>query len=237
MPNPYFRFKQFTVYHDRCAMKVGTDGVLLGAWSDVSEANTALDIGTGTGLIAMMIAQRNQYIVTDAIDIDRDAIEQAEENIRQSPFHSRIRCYQSSLQSFNGQCQKKYDAIVSNPPFFAQSLKSPDGGRTLARHTDSLQMEELMGISSDFLSDKGKLSIIYPFEYKELLVQQATKSGLYVSRITNVYPTPSSPAKRILMELSKNNLPQIESNLIIEKERHIYSDEFMALVKDFYLKM
>lgn len=237
MPNPYFRFKQFTVYHDRCAMKVGTDGVLLGAWCDASEANTALDIGTGTGLIALMIAQRNPNSIIDAIDIDKDAIEQAEENIRQSPFFLRIKCHHCSLQLFHGQYQRKYDVIVSNPPFFAQSLKSPDGGRTLARHTDSLQMEELIGISSDFLSDKGKLSVIYPFEYKELLVEQAAQAGLYVSRITNVHPTPSTPAKRILMEFSKNYLPLIEDNVIIEKERHIYSDDFTALVKDFYLKM
>ncbi|MFV0420504.1 MAG: tRNA1(Val) (adenine(37)-N6)-methyltransferase [Dysgonomonas sp.] len=237
MPNPYFRFKQFTVYHDRCAMKVGTDGVLLGAWCDVSEANTALDIGTGTGLIAIMISQRNLNLRTDAIDIDKEAIGQAEENISQSPFSSRIRCYHRSLQSFQEQGQQKYDIIISNPPFFAQSLKSPRETRTLARHTDSLQIEELISISSDFLAERGKLSVIYPFEYKELLVEQATKSGLYVSRITNVYPTPSSSPKRILMEISKIYVPQIENDLTIEKERHVYSDEFTALMKDFYLKM
>lgn len=237
MPNPYFQFKQFTVYHDRCAMKVGTDGVLLGAWCDVSEARTALDIGTGTGLITLMMAQRNSDIVTDAIDIDASAIEQAKGNIAQSPFASRIRCSRMSLQSLKEHYPIKYDIIVSNPPFFVQSLKSPDKNRTLARHTDSLQMEELISIASGFLSDRGKLSVIYPHEYRELLIGLADSNGLYISRITNVYPTPSSLPKRVLIEFCKTEASPTESDLTIEKARHIYSDEFTALVREFYLKL
>lgn len=237
MPSSFFQFKQFSVYHDRCAMKVGTDGVLLGAWCDVSQAKTALDIGTGTGLIGLMMAQRNADIITDAIDIDISAIKQAKGNIVQSPFASRIKCHHISLQSFKEHCLAKYDIIVSNPPFFVQSLKSPDKNRTLARHTDSLQMEELIGIASGLLSDRGKLSVIYPYEYKDSLIRLASNSGLYISRITNVYPTPSSLPKRVLIEFSKTELLLTENDLIIEKARHIYSDEFTALVKDFYLKL
>jgi len=237
MPNPYFRFKQFTVYHDRCAMKVGTDGVLLGVWTNIRNAGTALDIGTGTGLVALMLAQRNSHIVIDTIDIDSNAIEQATENVKQSPFSSQIRCYNITLQSFSERYTHKYDIIVSNPPYFTQSLKSPDKGRTLARHTDSLPMEELIRISSTLLTDSGRLSVIYPFEYKELLLAQAKESGLSASRITNVYPTPMAEPKRVLMELSKIETTAVENDLIIEQERHVYSEEFTALVKDFYLRL
>ncbi|MDR3059742.1 MAG: methyltransferase [Prevotella sp.] len=237
MPNPYFQFKQFTIYHDRCAMKVGTDGVLLGAWTDVSDACYVLDIGTGTGLIALMIAQRNSNATIDAIDIDTDAIVQSAENVGKSPFASRIQCVEKSLQDLVSYPLKKYDAIISNPPFFIESLKSPHQGRTLARHTDSLPVEDLISISSRLLSERGKLSVIYPSDYKNILVSLAGQNNLFVSRITNVFPTPSSVSKRILVELSKNELPLVETDLLIEKERHVYSDEFTALVKVFYLKM
>ncbi|EGK02997.1 tRNA1(Val) (adenine(37)-N6)-methyltransferase [Dysgonomonas gadei] len=236
MPNPYFKFKRFTVYHDLCAMKVGTDGVLLGGWINVSEAEKALDIGTGTGLVALMLAQRKDKLHIDAIDIDHYAIEQAKENIKQSPFSDQIQAFESSLQHFR-ESRQQYDLIVSNPPFFIQSLKSPHKERTLARHTDSLSLEELLEISAVLLTSKGKLSIIYPSEHKETLFSLSKKLELYPSRITNVYPTPVSLPKRILIEFSKTELPLIENNLIIEKERHVYSDEFTELVQDFYLKM
>ncbi|GAB6120518.1 tRNA1(Val) (adenine(37)-N6)-methyltransferase [Dysgonomonas termitidis] len=236
MPNPYFKFKQFTIYHNLCAMKVGTDGVLLGAWTNIPEAKKALDIGTGTGLIALMLAQRDNKLCINAIDIDSNAIEQAKENIRQSPFFSQIHILGSSLQDFR-LCGQQYDLIVSNPPFFIQSLKSPHDGRTLARHTDSLSSDELLEISAALLTDNGKLSIIYPFGHKETLFSLSKKHNLYPSRVTNVYPTPVSLPKRVLIEFSKTELPLIETNLIIEKDRHVYSDEFTGLVKNFYLKM
>lgn len=237
MPNPYFQFKKFTVYHDRCAMKVGTDGVLLGAWCDISNAYTALDIGTGTGLIALMMVQRNLNMLVDAIDIYSDAIAQAEENIKRSPFSSSIKCSNLSLESFYKQCPQKYDVIVSNPPFFIGSLKSPKQNRTLARHTDSLQIEELINISAKLVTDKGRLSVIYPYEHKDVLLHLAKENELFVSRITNVYPTPAGKPKRVLMEFSKADKLLAENDLIIEKERHIYSDGFTALVKDFYMKL
>lgn len=237
MPNPYFQFKQFTVYHDRCAMKVGTDGVLLGAWANASGAGTALDIGTGTGLIALMIAQRNTNALIDAIDIDLDAVAQAKDNINNSPFSSRIACFNTSLQDFQEQTDRKYDLIVSNPPFFIQSLKSPVWSRTLARHTDSLTMKDLIRGASLLLSERGRLSIIYPYEYKDELQLLAQQSGLFTSYIVNVYPTDDSSPKRVLMEFSKVVSDFSESNLVIEKKRHVYSDEYAALTKDFYLKL
>jgi len=237
MPNPYFRFKQFTVYHDRCAMKVGTDGVLLGAWAGAGMAKHVLDVGTGTGLIAMMIAQRNAQAAVDAIDIDSDAVGQAKDNVAGSPFGERIKCYNVSLQEFAANRIKKYDLIVSNPPFFAQSLKSPDRTRSMARHSDSLSAGELLSVSSCLLSEGGRLSVIYPATYEEVLNECAEKNKLYAVRKTYVYPTPKSPVKRILMEFSKNLSSCVESELVIEKERHVYTDEFTDLVKEFYLNM
>ncbi|MDH6308241.1 tRNA1Val (adenine37-N6)-methyltransferase [Dysgonomonas sp. PFB1-18] len=239
MPNPYFRFKQFTVYHDRCAMKVGTDGVLLGAWCDVQDAVSALDVGTGTGLIALMLAQRNPSLKINAIDIEENAVIQACENIDRFPLAGGINCFCLSLQDFAEQIHltKKYDLIVSNPPYFEQSLKSPNRGRTLARHTDTLPINELLSTSTKLLSDKGKLSVIYPYEYKDTLLKLSEENQLYISRFTNVHPTPTSAPKRILAELTKQAAPLIETDLVIEKERHVYSDGFTALVKDFYLKL
>ncbi|MBS5795337.1 MAG: methyltransferase [Dysgonomonas mossii] len=236
MPNPYFRFKKFTVYHDRCAMKVGTDGVLLGAWVNVSGDNI-LDIGTGTGLISLMMAQRNEKAVIDAIDIDSDAVSQAKDNVENSPFGNCINSWNASLQEFCSKAEKRYDVIVSNPPFFVQSLKSPNKERSLARHTDSLPVADLIGLSASLLSQRGRMSFIYPFDYKVELIKLAEQYKLSVSRISNVFPTPDSVPKRILIELSKEEATPIENDLIIEKARHVYSDDFTALLKDFYLKM
>lgn len=237
MSNPYFRFKQFTVYHDRCAMKVGTDGVLLGAWSHINTAKKVLDIGTGTGLVALMLAQRNDNIKIDAIDIDEDAIIQAKENIKSSPFTSQITCYNLSLQDFLKEEGNRYDLIVSNPPFFAESLKSPNKSRSLARHTDSLSIEELISISSYLLNEDGRLCLIYPHDCKDLIIGEAYKKSLYPSRITDVYPTPTSSPKRILIEFSARECLPKQDKLIIETERHIYSEDFTKLVKEFYLKL
>ncbi|MBB4037373.1 tRNA1Val (adenine37-N6)-methyltransferase [Dysgonomonas hofstadii] len=237
MPNPYFRFKKFTVYHDRCAMKVGTDGVLLGAWTDVAGVDTALDIGTGAGLVALMMAQRNDKSLIDAIDIDADAIGQAKDNVDNSPFRGRIKCIHRPLQEFVCENRRKYDLIVSNPPYFTQSLRSPSDNRTLARHTDSLSLEELIGLSSGILNREGRFAMVYPYDEKEKIILLAEENNLYVSKLTNIYPKPDSMPKRVLVELSKKQMPVKESSLVIEKARHVYSEEFVALVREFYLKL
>lgn len=238
MPSPYFRFKQFTVFHDKCAMKVGTDGVLLGAWTNVDNAATILDIGTGTGLIALMLAQRNSKSLITAIDIDENAILQAKQNIGQSAFSNRIDCRNIALHEFMEESSTRYDLIVSNPPFFKDSLKPPSMSRTLARHTDSLPVDKLVTSASLLVAENGSLSLIYPFDYKEQLKTLAAEYGLYASRITNVFPTPlSETPKRVLIELTKKDIGTVENDLVIETQRHIYSDEFTKLVKDFYLKL
>jgi len=237
MSNPYFKFKKFTVFHDKCAMKVGTDGVLLGAWVDLSNSERILDIGTGTGLIALMMAQRSGgNAIIDAIDIDENAIIQAKENVIKSPF-SNIACIHTPLQEYFSLCRKKYDLVVSNPPYFSSSLHSPVHQRTLARHDDSLSINELVYVSSKMLSEKGRVALVYPYGDKDRLISLANNAGLYLTRITNVYPTPASQPKRLLLEFSVVEADIKEDNLVIEKERHIHSDEFVALAKDFYLKL
>lgn len=219
-------------------MKVGTDGVLLGAWVDTTNARSALDIGTGTGLIALMLAQRNPLLQINAIDTDINAVLQATDNINRSPFPERISCRQISLQEYAANFAHTYDLIVSNPPFYRNSLKSPDRKRTQARHTDSLTPEELITLSSHMLSPTGRLSLIYPAEYKDELINIGLRNNFVVNRITNVYPTPNTTsAKRVLIELSILDIPFRETNLIIENQRHTYSDDFAQLVRDFYLKM
>ena len=237
MPNNYFRFKQFTVMHDRCAMKVGTDGVLLGAWTDVNHAIRIMDVGTGSGLIALMLAQRNVNAVIDTVEIDADAACQANENFSHSPFVNINPCKESSFQQFAAETTSKYDLIVSNPPFFHRSLKSPDDKRSAARHTDSLLIEDFIALSAQLLSNDGRISFIFPASDKDYLIQTAKENNLHLARLTTVYPTSGSEPKRVLMELSKHEAETSYSDLIIENARHVYSEEFTRLVKDFYLKL
>lgn len=237
MSNPYFGFKNFTVYHDKCAMKVGTDGVLLGAWVKLRKAKKVLDVGTGTGLIALMLSQRSGGLLSvDAIDIDESAVFQTLENVGRTPF-LHIKAIHTSLHEYDKRCEEKYDMIVSNPPYFSSSLHSPDGKRTLARHTNSLPMVEFMTISARLLSPNGYLSLVFPYSEKDLLIKLAENVGLFVSRITNVYPMSHLNAKRVLLEFSKVKQEAEITDLIIEKERHVYTDDFAGLVKDFYLKL
>ena len=235
MPNPYFAFKQFTVRHDRCAMKVGTDGVLLGAWTDLSHSRRILDIGTGTGLIALMLAQRCMDARITAIDLDSAAVEQAQENIQASPWKDRIEALQQDICTYppNG----TFDTIVSNPPYFIDSLKCPDGQRSTARHTDTLDADRLIGKVSELLTSDGRFSIILPAEQTEDLIRVAGEKGLHPSRQTWVITRPGLSPKRILMEFRKIPVTLQPNELVIELERHVYSEEYIALTQEFYLKM
>ena len=235
MSNPYFAFKQFTVRHDRCAMKVGTDGVLLGAWADLSHSRRILDIGTGTGLIALMLAQRCMDARITAIDLDSAAVEQAQENIQASPWKDRIEALQQDICTYhpNG----TFDTIVSNPPYFIDSLKCPDGQRSTARHTDTLDADRLIGKVSELLTSDGRFSIILPAEQTEDLIRVSGEKGLHPSRQTWVITRPGLSPKRILMEFRKIPVTLQPDELVIELERHVYSEEYIALTKEFYLKM
>ena len=234
MPNPYFSFKQFTVYHDRCAMKVGTDGVLLGAWTDVSGARDILDIGTGTGLIALMLAQRSEAHIM-AVDIDEDAVKQAKENVEKSPWPGRIEVERHDICCFNSDI--RYDVIVSNPPYFFNSLKCPDGQRNIARHTVGLDFESLIDSCGRLLSPSGRFSVIIPTDGMDEFMRIASEGGLCLSRRTWIKTKPDAAPKRVSMEFKKQPAVSVESCLVVELSRHIYSEEYIALTKDFYLKM
>ncbi len=238
MSNPFFRFKQFTIRHDKCGMKVGTDGVLLGAWAGTEACSRILDIGTGTGLIALMLAQRCKAVI-DAIDIDADACLQAQENAESSPFAGRINILHSSLADFAQAGTNRYDLIVSNPPYFVDSLRCPDRQRNTARHTDTLTLEDLLQDSRKLLAPQGRVALILPYDQKERLADCIRAQHLFLSKEVSVIPVAGAQPKRLLAELSTDTSasPTFSSRLTIEMARHQYTDEYIDLTKDFYLKM
>ncbi|WP_246843940.1 methyltransferase, partial [Hydrocoleum sp. CS-953] len=200
-------------------MKVGTDGTLLGAWVDVSGAEKILDIGTGTGLITLMLAQRSSANI-DAVEIDINSSIQARENVELSPWSDRVKVENSSIQKYTEFCQKRYDLIVSNPPFFENALKTANRARTVARHTDFLSQDDLLQAAVKLLSETGRLAVIYPVEQAENFHGKAEYFGLFCQRILYVKSMPEIPTKRILMELSKNKLPLQENTLTIEAKQY-----------------
>ena len=236
MPNPYFRFKQFTIYQDKCAMKVGTDGVLLGAWSDVGSGGKMLDVGTGTGLIALMIAQRSPAGSLWAVENEESALEQAKLNIDNSPFSDRITLVNSSFQLFARQTAIRFDLIVSNPPFFSDSLLPPVKQRAEARHSVTLTLEELLYSCRSCLAESGILSLILPYSRSNELEKLCEKYAFHLKRKTIVYPLRNTTPKRILVELtSKQTSRPVTRSLVIEESRHHYTKDFTELVRDFYL--
>lgn len=237
MPNDWFKFKQFTIWQDQCAMKVGTDGVLLGAWVNTGSCQRILDVGTGTGLIALMLAQRSNAII-DAVEIDAKASMQASDNFNASKWSNRLKVYNLPFQKYSGSDDNKYDLIVSNPPYFSNSLKAPDQKRSIARHDDTLTLADLLTYSCPLLGDSGRLGVIVPAEIFLRFKEEAKSKELYPLRLTFVRPTPSSLPKRILCEFSKQKLKERSDELVIEERgRHHYSMNYVKLTKDFYLKM
>ena len=237
MANFFFKFKQFIVYQDQCAMKVGTDGVLLGAWTDVFSCKDILDVGTGTGLISLMLAQRNNNLSIVAIDIDEDCIIQAKQNIEKSPFARQINIQSISFRDYLNSSKKRFDLIISNPPYFQNALKSSDVSRNYARHDISLSYADIIAAGESLLNEEGRIALILPSDLKRNVIAEAAKINLSPYRITHVYPLLHKPAKRILIEFVKGGVSNhcIEKNLVIETSRHQYSEEFKALTKDFYL--
>lgn len=232
-----FTFKQFHIDHSRCAMKVGTDGTLLGAWASLPDSEGAiLDIGTGTGLIAIMAAQRAPEAHITAIDIDTDCVEQARDNVSATPWSDRIEVVGSPLQEFFP--SHTFDSIISNPPYFIDSLLSPDAARTTARHTTTLSFEDLVGGVLRLLAEDGTFSLILPpTEYSRFLSE--ARGRLFEKRRCEVWSTPESGVKRIMAELTKTppqDLPLVSRLIIEDKGPMGYSDEYKTLTRDFYLK-
>lgn len=235
--NP-FVFKQFTVNQDHCAMKIGTDSVLLGAWTSLkTNPNSILDIGVGTGILALMLAQRSTAELIDAIEIDDDTYEQCVDNFEQSPWGDRLFCYHSSLEEFVDEIEDQYNLIISNPPFFSEDYKTENGKRDLARFSDALPFEHLLDSVSKLLSKKGIFSIIIPFKEEKTFISLASKFKLFPNRMLHVKGSPTSKTKRSLIEFSFRESETKVSNLIIETARHQYTEDYINLTKDFYLKM
>lgn len=227
-----FQFKQFTVSQDHCAMKVGTDGVLLGAWAH-GDARI-LDIGTGTGLIALMMAQRFPEASIDAIEIDHDAATQAKENVARSPFTERIHVIETSLQQFEPATH--YNIIVTNPPFFSHSLKSPDDSRRLARQTDSLPFSAIFTFAVQYLTPNGELSAIIPTDYLEEFSQEAFMHGMFLCRQYAVRTVERKPAKRSLVAFSLTR-PKVfdKQEVVLMDKENERSAWYSKLTKEFYL--
>ncbi len=234
--NPFFRFKRFTIFQDLCAMKVGTDGVLLGAWVDLRDARNILDVGSGTGLLSLMCAQRNPEASVTAIDLSDSAYRQTVVNIQNSVFRNRISACCTSVQKFAEENIAQFDVIVCNPPFFVDSLRSPDAKRSMARHADTLSLEDLFAAFYRLLSHNGKVSLIYPAPNEDLVLKQACRFDFFLNRKTNIIPTPDKKPKRVLFEFQrkKNRHPFCDS-LVVEESRHVYSKQFRNLVREFYL--
>lgn len=234
-----FQFKQFSVKQDKTAMKVGTDGVLLGAWAPISNNPfSILDIGAGTGIIALMLAQRTHAEQIDALEIDEDAYEQAVENFENSPWGDRLFCFHAGLDEFIDEPEDEYDLIVSNPPFYSEDYKTSNEQRDLARFQDAMPFEELIEAADLFLSENGIFAVILPFKEEKNFIALAKESELYPAKITHVKGTPTSEIKRSLLAFSRNENQEAEiDELVIEIDRHVYTPEYIELTKDFYLKM
>lgn len=242
MASDSFIFKEFEVKQENCAMKVGTDAVLLGAWCSLPQQGNTLDIGTGTGIIAMMAAQRSSTFI-DAIEIDREAYQQAMENCKNSKWGDRIAVWHISFQKFISSVSKKYNAILSNPPYFSNSVQAASESRTLARHTCNLNFEELADGIASLLEYNGSFATILPLKEAEDFTAIAKRYNLYVNRITYVKTTCSKPAKRILMQFGFQKTIPSKETLIIENEpdndsqprQRSYSNDYKNLTRGFYL--
>lgn len=235
MSNSYFKFKQFTIEQQGVAMKVGTDGVLLGAWADVGVAQRALDIGTGTGVIALMLAQRSAQLMVDAVEIDGESAQQAQRNFDKSGWASRLALHNVAFQDFASAKGACYDLIVSNPPYFCQSLKSPNEGRTLARHAYSLPFEELLTGVGALLLPGGAFCGIFPYTEGNVFIAKASSYGLFCTKKLNICSKPHHSVIRMLVQMEFARKPIDDRTLIIHTLDGDYTDDYKKLTADFYL--
>lgn len=234
MASDHFTFKQFTINQDKCAFKVGTDGVLLGAYADITGARRILDIGTGTGLIALMLAQRCKADIV-AIEPDPDSFEQACANIERSKWCSRIKVEKTTLQSFRPE-GIRFDLIVTNPPYFTDSLLNPDPGKAVARHNVTLNNDELLKGVSELLAGNGRFQVIMPYAEGNIFIAEAQEYELFCNNIVKIKPLPTSEIRRLILTFSRQKVKATESFLTIEHgKRHEFTEEYKNLTRDFYL--
>lgn len=230
MSNSYFQFRQFTLHQDLCAMKVGTDGVLLGSWAH--GGRRILDIGTGTGLLALMMAQRFPEAEIVGLDIDHDAVLQARENVASSPFRNIVILEEDIIKHKESTI---YDTIICNPPFFVGALKSPDKQRSIARHADTLSYTALMAAAWRLLSEEGFFSVVIPFDCRSALESEASLVGFFKTRECAVRSTPAKQPRRYLLEFRKHSTPLETSEGIIEMMPRVRSEWYQSLTNEFYL--
>jgi tRNA1Val (adenine37-N6)-methyltransferase len=234
-----FNFKQFTVQQDRCAMKIGTDGVLLGAWCPIDNYPfSVLDIGAGTGILSLMLAQRSNAEQIDSLEIDEKAYEQCVENFENSPWSDRLFCFHAGLDEFVDEPEDEYDLIISNPPFYSEDFKSDNSQRDLARFQDALPFEDLIEAANLLLSENGVFAVIIPFKEEENFIDLCAEVELYPVKVTRVKGTPTTAIKRSLLAFKRYELSTLTADeLIIETSRHQYTEDYINLTKEFYLKM
>lgn len=235
MANNYFHFKQFTINQEKCAFKVGTDGVLLGVCADVTGRKRILDIGTGTGLIALMLAQRCDAEIT-AIEPDHNSFVQASENVKRSKWSNRISIENCALQNFAPD-NPKFDLIVTNPPYFTDSLKNPDPVKSTARHNDRLTHSDILTGAARLLEENGLLQLILPYDEGNIFIAEAQGYGFYCNSILRIKPMPSSEIRRLILDFTRKRQKPTEHFLTIEKgKRHEFTEEYVKLTREFYLK-
>jgi len=234
-----FRFKQFEIQQDQCPMKVGTDGVLLGAWAGVDGVKTALDIGTGTGLIAIMLAQRAPEAAVHGVDIDETSCRQAAANMEAAPWSKNLKVFNQAVQEFAEQHPQSYDLIVSNPPFFTGGTFSHYQDRHSVRHTTKLPHSDLLRAVRDLLKANGRFALVLPYIEGLRFQELAEGYNFYCNRLTEVLPKPGRPIERLLMEFSQKQLEREVDTLTIAQagKKQVWTEQYVALTGDFYLKM
>lgn len=234
-----FKFKQFAVNQDRCAMKIGTDAVLLGAWCPIdNNPKSILDVGAGTGILALMLAQRTNADQIDALEIDEEAYEQCVENFENSPWADKLFCYHAALDEFVDDPEDEYDLIISNPPFYSEDFKTADEQRDLARFQDAMPFEDLIEAADLLLSENGTFAVVIPYKEEERFIDLCAEYELYAVKATRVKGSQKTPIVRSLLAFKRYELSVLTADeLVIEINRHEYTDAYINLTQDFYLKM
>jgi tRNA1Val (adenine37-N6)-methyltransferase len=232
-----FHFRFFSMMHEAATMKIGTDAMLLGAWTRIPEKGKALDIGTGSGILALMVAQRSEKLMIEAIDIDQLSVDQALFNFEASRWRERLLAITCSIQSFFlPSTAEKYQLILSNPPYFTSTFKSNLERKNLARHTDSLNHRQLIEAAARLLHPQGLFSVIIPYDFANTFVAVAAESGLFLQRKLTIVPVEGKSANRVALELSfeNKNKPEIQQ-LTIRRSDSSFTPAYNNLLKDFYL--
>lgn len=234
-----FKFKQFSVQQEKSAMKIGTDAVLLGAWCPIdNKPNSVLDIGAGTGILSLMLAQRTNAEQIDAVEIEEASYEECVENFENSPFSDRLFCYHAGLDEFVDDPEDEYDLIISNPPFYSEDFKTQNLTRDLARFQDAMPFEELVEAADLLLSDNGIFAVVIPYKEEAHFIELCADVELFPIKVTRVKGSHTTPIVRSLLAFKRFELSVLEADeLVVEINRHEYTDDYINLTKDFYLKM